>query len=128
VITVGIIGPITPRGTGNHAVEYLTHVADGLHVAASLVHLGFAPYCPHLDFQYCLVNMNLSEGQLKAVSMEWISRCDVILALCGWSNSPGAKAEWELANKLGKPVVFNTAQLLDWSEKYDGTDGDGFNY
>lgn len=117
MITVGLIGPITPRGDGNHAVEFLANVADGIHNAAILVANGFAPYCPHLDFQYVLYDRGLNESMLKAVSLEWIRRCDCVLALPGWRESAGARAEADLCTLAQIPVFESIGKIIEWRRK-----------
>ena len=112
MITVGIIGPLTPRGEGNHAIEFLENVIEGIHAAGLLIAEGFAPFCPHLDYQYLLADFHFTDAQLKAVSMEWIGRCDVILALHGWRESKGAIAEYTLACQKDIPVVEGINELL----------------
>ena len=118
--TVGIIGPYTPRGNGNHAVECLENIQQGILLASELVRVGFAPYCPYLDFQYVLTAVRLSEAQLKAVSMEWIRRCDVIIAMDRWRESDGASAELQTAELDGIPIVYSIDELLEWDHQRRG--------
>jgi nucleoside 2-deoxyribosyltransferase len=118
--TVGIIGPLTPRGSGNHAVSFLQNVAAGLAMATALIRHGYAPFCPHLDMQYVLADPMISETQLKAVSMEWVGRCDVIIALDGWRESTGAMAEYALACGKNIPVVFSIKELVNGASRLVG--------
>lgn len=114
MITVGIIGPITPRGEGNHAVECLVNIAEGIHAGGVLIAEGFAPFCPMLDYQYLLADFHFGDDALKAVSLEWIRRCDCVLALPGWKESAGAKLEADLCALAQIPVFESIGKILEW--------------
>ena len=116
MITVAIVGPITPIGKGNHAIEFLENVAAGIALAKELAELGFAPYCPMLDFQYFLAGAKLTEEKVKAISLEWVRRCDAVVTLPTWIMSKGAQAEVSLAEYYNKPIFGSVKDLLDWSE------------
>lgn len=117
MITVGIIGPITPRGDGNHAIECLTNISLGIQAAEAIAKEGFAPFCPMLDFAYFLVGSYLTDEQVKAISMEWLSRCDAVYLLPGWEHSKGAIAERECAVLRWKiPAFFTIKDLKAWRD------------
>lgn len=120
MFTVGIVGPITPIGIGNHAEEFCVNISVGIHIAAMLVRRGFAPYCPHLDFQYIMTGLGVTAEELKKVSVEWIKRCDVVFALPFWEKSEGSKYELKVAQSMGKHVVFSVDELLTWAEAMKG--------
>lgn len=112
--TVGIVGPITPIGDVNHTEIFGKNAAVGIHAGALLIQHGFAPYCPHLDFQYLLTGLEITAGQLQGVSYEWIRHCDVVFALPGWARSEGSLAELQRARILGIHVAFTIEEVLQW--------------
>jgi hypothetical protein len=65
---------------------------------------GFVVICPHLNTAHfdglCDDNVWLT-GDL-----EILKRCDVIYMLKNWEDSEGAKAELELAIKLGLEIIY----------------------
>jgi len=106
-----IAGPLTPRGnrtdTENAAIEYLFNVRDLVATAIQLIHKGYAPYCPALDFQYFLHLRSgeiISEENIKNLSMAFLDISDIIVFIPGWEVSKGCQAEYSRAIELGMPL------------------------
>jgi hypothetical protein len=71
-----------------------------------------AVLCPHTNtrfFQYAIPYETLMEGDF-----EIISRCDALLFIEGWEDSPGAVREERYALKLGIPVFYDIEDLKVW--------------
>jgi hypothetical protein len=117
VITVGIIGLYTPRGDGNHAIECLTNISKGIQAAEAIAKEGFAPFCPMLDFAYFIVGSYMTPEQIRAISLEWIRRCDVVFLCEGWERSENCRAEYDLAVSMGKLEFCSIAALKQWRDE-----------
>ena len=116
MIKIYLIGPLTPRSVRqNHAVEYLNNVRQMLRVAVHLIHSGFAPYCPGMDFAYQLGgDAPLVESQFKSCSLAWLEVCDGVLLLDGYSDSSGCIAELECAKEHKIPVFSCLSDLIEF--------------
>lgn len=119
---VYIAGLLTPRGvrSTNPAIEYLLNVRDMARVGLNLLKMGFAPFCPGLDFLYFLIlkdDERITEQMIKRFSKDWLRRCDAILMTEEWEKSPGSIAEKKLAEDLGLPIFYSIEEILNYNEK-----------
>jgi len=114
ILRIYVAGAMTPTGKGNHAIEYLENVRLGVKASIRLIHWGFAPYCPMIDFQFFL---GLGEGEqisakmIYATSVAHMLGCDAILRLPNIRNSAGWRVERGLANHEKIPI-FTTIEAL----------------
>ena len=109
-----IAGPIRPTGRGSDPVgEFLDNTRFGIRVAAELILLGFAPYCPFVDFMYWFASsQDLPTGtMMQECDLAWLENVDAVLALPGWETSVGATNELERAEELGIPVFYSVNSL-----------------
>jgi hypothetical protein len=88
----------------------LRNIRQGIEKAVELMQMGYAPFCPFLDFQYGLKAEAPLEVYQEA-SLEWMKASDVVYVLPGWEHSKGTINEMRLAQKIGIPVVFSVGQL-----------------
>jgi hypothetical protein len=73
-------------------------------VALKYWKLGYAVICPHLNTR--LFDGALPDYYWLSGDMEILSRCDVIVMCERWQLSVGATREKELAQKLGKEIIY----------------------
>lgn len=111
-----IAGPLTPRGTrddcANPAIEYLLNVRDMVKAARTLIGRGWAPFCPALDFLYFIQHgAEMTEAQVKGLSMAWLEASDAIVMLDGWASSPGSQAELDRATELRLATYMNLSDV-----------------
>ena len=116
MLRIYIAGPITPQGKNEHpGIEFITNIRRGIRVTVDVLQRGYAVFCPFLDYQYLLV---LEEGEVldtqlfRDSSMAYLEASDAVLAVHGWENSSGTKAEIERARLLKIPIFFNL-QAMD---------------
>ena len=120
MIRVYIAGAITPTGDENHAIEFLNNIRTGIRAALHLMHEGFAPFCPMLDFQYFLClpyGWSITSEKIYELSIEWMKACDVILLLSGAEKSKGWKREKMVADAEGIPIYTSVGSLKEDVEK-----------
>ena len=99
-----IAGPIS-GGT----LETLANIRAGLKAAAGAIKLGYAVFCPHLDYSLNLVADNadvLTKEEYQKNSMAWVDVSDELWVLKGWETSGGTKREMERAKEIGIPIKF----------------------
>lgn len=111
---VYVAGPLTPRGsredTKNPAVEYLYNVRDMIRAGVQLIENGYSPYIPGIDLQLFLSG-DITEEQIKNVSMAWLEKSDAVLVLPYTDSSTGVIAELERARSLGIPVFDSVSDI-----------------
>lgn len=104
MIVVYIASPYTIGDVGQN-------VSKHLHVADTLIAHGFCPIAPLL-FHYLHIIHPRKYEEWMAIDFELLTRCDVVLRLPG--ESKGVDKEIEVAKELGKPVVTDIPELLQF--------------
>jgi len=106
-IKVFVCGPMTPMEGQHKVLGFLENVRRGMRASAELVKAGFAPFSPFTDFLYWFVlneGEEITEEQIKGVSLAFVEVCDCVLVLEGAEKSKGAQAEIARAGELGKKL------------------------
>lgn len=109
---VYVAGPYNANG----ACAVMENIREGVKLCRDLMRLGVAPVCPWLDHVY-LIQGEVSEDTLKAVSMAMLRKSDAVLvntSLPGWEQSKGTAAEIAEAKRLGIPVSFCIEGIEGW--------------
>jgi len=109
-----IAGPLTPRGAGNHALEYLDNVRQMLQAWVRLIQAGWSPFCPAMDMLGILFAPGLTDVEVKRVSMDFLDVCDYIVLLPGALASEGVKKELHRATQLGKKVFTSVDEAIEY--------------
>lgn len=126
-----IAGPITPRGmrpeTDNFAIEYLHNIRELIHLATECIKRGHSPFCTGLDYQYFLSPApwldDITEQEIKAISLDWLDVSDAMLLAPGWTNSKGALAEFEYARSKKIAIYLNINEVPDLNKEGNNEDG-----
>ena len=74
--------------------------------------MGFVPMVPHA----AVLPMGTTEAEYEAAlaeCFELLSRCDAVLLMPTWQQSPGARRERDFAERLGLPVFEGLEQLQE---------------
>jgi hypothetical protein len=96
------------------------NIRRGIVVSARLIQLGFAPFCPFLDFLYllCLPNNycgDIGVDKLQAQGMRWLEVSDCVYAIQeGIETSEGSQMEMKRAEELGIPIFNSLVDLWRW--------------
>jgi hypothetical protein len=102
------------------------NIRRGIVVAARLTQLGFAVFCPFLDFLYLLVLpaqycKDIGVDKLQAQGMCWLEICDAVYVIMdGIESSEGGQAEIKRAEELGIPVFNSLVDLWRWKCEKSG--------
>ena len=115
---VYIAGPLTPKGIKdqNPAIEYIYNVRDMVRVGIDVMHAGFSPFIPALDFLVFInlrENEKISEEMIKQYSIDWLAACDAVVLTSHYETSIGTKIEIEHAERLGIPIFKSVLELVD---------------
>jgi nucleoside 2-deoxyribosyltransferase len=109
--TVYVAGPMS----SDNILGVLGNVSEGIKLGAEVLRLGYAPFVPHLDCAFRLVqgsNYNVPVESYYEYTLEFLRRCDFVILCPNWENSKGTIAEIEEAERLEIPVVETLRELL----------------
>ena len=102
-----------PYSAGN-IMQVLKNISVGQKMAVRLLSYGFAVYCPFVDYQFAILESNLSKELFQKNSMEWVKVSDAMILLPGWEGSGGTLREIVVAEKHGVRVFEDFNDLLRW--------------
>lgn len=99
------------------AGKYLNNIRKGIQLSSKIFLLGYAPFCPFIDFHYNLVMSDVEVESIKTqdfydYSMAWLDKADAILVVPGWEKSVGTKLELERAKANKIPIFYSTRDLI----------------
>ncbi|MEA3346514.1 MAG: DUF4406 domain-containing protein [Candidatus Auribacterota bacterium] len=100
-IKVYVAGPYS----SDNIMSILDNIKTGTTVCAQLMKMGFAPFCPWLDYQFHWYE-KLTIDDYYEYSIAWLKVSDVMLALPRWETSKGTLKEIKIAAGLDIPIVF----------------------
>ena len=106
--------------SANNVIDVLANIRQGIMKSADLLNLGYAVFCPHLDFQFALSPYGscLTVEDYQVNSMAWLEVSDVVYVLPNSENSKGVSAEIARAVTLNIPVVFSIEELSKIRDLY----------
>lgn len=96
--------------SGPDVITILGNIKRGIELSLRIMKLGYAVYCPWLDWQFG-IQADLTKEQYQANSMAWVEVSDAVVLVEGWEKSGGTLREIARAEELGIPV-FKTFE--DW--------------
>lgn len=104
---------IAGKYSDDDIIGCLANIKKGIEMAGLLIRMGYAVYCPFLDFQIGLTKHgnDLEKGDYQANSMAWVDVSDALLILDNWETSGGTKREIARAESLGIPVFYSLADM-----------------
>lgn len=89
---------------GKYTGDVDRNIADARKVAVACWEKGYATICPHLNTSHFEIDCGATYEDYMKGDMEILLRCDAIVMLPGWEDSPGARMERECAIQYGTPV------------------------
>ncbi len=103
-----ICGPIS----GNH-IEFLANIKEGIKIGAKMIELGYAPFCPHLDFLYSFVQDIITTEMYRNFCIPWLEVSNLVY-LIRESRNIGVVEELKKANELKIEIVSGWQNFLNW--------------
>ena len=106
-----------PYSAGD-VLSVFENMKRGMALATQVRQLGFAPFCPWMDFMYLFLNNGepFSLENCYEYSLAWLKVSDAILFTPDWKESPGAIAEHEYAIKKHIPIFYSLGDLGRWGD------------
>jgi len=93
-------------------INVLGNIREGIKMSAKLLSLGYAPFCPFLDYQFQFYEPDLKVEDYYAYSLTWLNSCDAMLVLPGYKSSKGTLAEIDTAKISGIPIYYSLEDLI----------------
>jgi len=114
MIRVYVAGLYSRNADGSKAgtIDTLHNMRVGIEVATNLLRMGYAVFCPWLDFQFGLVD-EFSPEVYKANSMAWLEVSDAVFVISGEGLGSGVDAEIARAKELNIPVCHFDSELYE---------------
>lgn len=109
---VYVAGPYS----ADNVLDVLGNLQRGIRMSVRVMLAGYAPFCPWLDFLFCLLlreGESLSVPQFYAYSLAWLEVSDAVLVLPKFEKSKGTLAEIARAEELGIPVYCSLEELQE---------------
>jgi len=94
---------VAGKYSSNNVLDMLGNIRRGISASEHIFRLGYAPFCPWLDYHFELLNDHGLEDFYE-YSMAWLEASDAVMMLPGWEDSHGATAERNRAIELKIPV------------------------
>lgn len=102
-------------GSEANVLQVLDNIRAGQKAALDVWRLGFAVFCPHLDYQYSLLDDEpITYKMYYENSMAWLEVSDAVLVISGRGIGGGVDKEIARADELGIPVYDSLADLIKY--------------
>jgi hypothetical protein len=96
---------VAGKYSSDNIIQGLQNMREGMKASAKILKLGYAPFCPFLDYQFSFFE-DVTVEEYYAYSMAWLEVSDEVWVLPGWEKSKGTKAEIKRAKELDIPVEY----------------------
>ena len=87
-----------------HAGKVMANILEAQDAMRRLLIEGWCVICPHA--MYACLERELEDEVFLQCGLELVERSDAIFMLKNWTHSKGAIKEKELAERLGKEIIF----------------------
>ena len=96
-------------------LSVFSNMRRGMILATQVRKLGFAPFCPWMDFMYYFLDQENSFDleNCYEYSLAWLEVSDGILFTPDWRTSHGAQMEHAYAIEHHIPIFYNLMDLVD---------------
>jgi hypothetical protein len=98
----------------NNVISVLDNMRKGMRASLDILLLGYAPFCPWLDYHFQLMlreNEKLTVDDYYKYSIAWLEVAETVYVIPGYQNSKGTAAEIKRAKELNIPIYFDLMEL-----------------
>ncbi len=108
-----VAGPYSCEGRCKPLGVDLEYMRKGLEVSVKLLKMGYAPFCPWLDYLFQLVpgGNGLKRNDYYEYSLAWLKVSDAMLVIELRKHSIGTAKEIEIAKQCGIPIYYSIDDL-----------------
>ena len=96
--------------SADNVLQVFENMRKGIKMSSFLFQNGYAPFCPWLDYHFCLMkedNDKLTVEMFYEYSIAWLLKSDALLVLPDSEQSKGTVGEIELAQLYDIPVFYS---------------------
>ena len=95
--------------SADNVMDVLRNIRNGIDMSYEVFVRGYAPFCPWLDYQYVLMDLDgeLTLDDFYQYSIAWLEVSDGMFVLPGYEKSKGTLLEIEHAKLLNIPIFYN---------------------
>jgi len=102
---------------GATLLESLANMEAGNQWTARIFAAGFSPFPVFADEQFLRIVRPIPHIEdVYAYSLAWLVVADALFLVPGWERSRGTALERKEAERLGKPIFENLAELEQWAD------------
>lgn len=99
-------------GSMSNVIDVLRNMRAGLEMSLAVMRLGYAVFCPWLDFQFGLSSdIPIPKEIYQGNSMAWLEVSDGILVISGEGIGSGVDSEIKRACELNIPIFRSLEEL-----------------
>ena len=105
---------VAGKYSDDNVLDVLKNMRKGIKKSAKLFELGYAPFCPWIDYHYVLSSDApdaITVQDFYDYSIEWLKKSDAVLVLQDWEDSHGTVKEVEMARSLGIPIFLSVSAM-----------------
>ena len=104
--------------SADNVITVLDNMRKGMRMSTEVMNLGYAPFCPWLDYQFQLMQRedlgeSLSVEDYYEYSLAWLDASDCVLVVPGYENSKGTMKELAYAAQMGLPIYYKVEDLYE---------------
>jgi len=101
--------------SGDNVLTIFANMRKGMVLASQVRQLGYAPFCPWMDFMYFFVNHGkpFDLQNCYEYSLAWLEVSDGIIFTPDWRTSKGAREEHTYAIEHFIPIFYSIAELTE---------------
>jgi len=100
-------------------LEVLDNMRRAMLLGKELLLKGFAPYCPHLDYQYQLLlrdDEKLDFSDYYEYGLTWLEVADAVLVVPYSEESIGTQLELKRAKDLDIPIFGSIEEIVEYRD------------
>lgn len=99
-------------GSTADVIGVLRNIRNGQMASLKVWRMGYAPFCPWLDYQFSLLDDEpITKEMYYEYSMAWLEVSDAVLVISGAGLGSGVDAEIRRAEELNIPVYYSIYEL-----------------
>ena len=109
-----VAGPYSCEGRCKPLEVDLEYMRRGLEASVKLLSMGYAPFCPWLDylFQFIHGGETLKREDYYEYSIAWMLAADAVLVIELRENSHGTAKEIEIAKENNIPIFYDIKDMI----------------